>query len=405
LRIVHLGKYYPPAPGGMEGHVQTLARAQAALGAQVSVICVNHGEKNRQVASSAGAGATPSVEEMDGPIHVTRVGRRRSVAGLDVCPTMPGLLRKLKAQNVDIVHVQTPNPTMLLALAMTGLGIPLVITHQSDIIKQKILKYAMRPFEHMVYRRAAKILCSSPCYLAGSDILQRYKNKTESLPLAIDLSPYLNPCGEAMKVAADLRQKNGAPLWLAVGRLVYYKGINTAIRALANVPGKLIVIGSGPLKSELEALAREVGVADRIFWWGYATEAELVGAYHAATAFWFPSNARSEGFGLVQVEAMASGCPVINTAVPHSGVAWVSRNGKSGLTVPIDDPTAFAAAARRLVEEVGLRERLAVGAKELAVREFDHMVMGRSSLAIYNQILGFETDTAATAVARQAVTN
>jgi rhamnosyl/mannosyltransferase len=315
---------------------------------------------------------------------------------------MPGVLRRLKDQAIDIVHVQTPNPTMLLALAMTRLGIPLVVTHQSDIIKQKVLKYAMRPFEHIVYHRAAKILCSSPCYLGGSAFLQNYKDKTESLPLAIDLSPYLNPSAKAEKVAIELRQKHEGPLWLAVGRLVYYKGLATAIRALAHVPGKLIVIGSGPLKSELEALALQIGVADRVVWWGYATEDELVGAYHAATAFWFPSNARSEGFGLVQVEAMASGCPVINTAIPHSGVAWVSRDGESGLTVPINDSGAFAAAARRFVDDPGLRRRLSVGARQLATQEFDFMTMGRRSVEIYNRVLGTDSTAPASQKAQQA---
>ena len=65
---------------------------------------------------------------------------------------------------------------------------------------------------------------------------------------------------------------------------------------------------------------------------------------------------------------MASGCPVINTAVPHSGVAWVSRDGESGLTVPINDADAFATAVRRLVEEPGLRDRLGNGARAGATR-------------------------------------
>jgi rhamnosyl/mannosyltransferase len=114
---------------------------------------------------------------------------------------------------------------------------------------------------------------------------------------------------------------------------------------------------------------------------------DLVPYYLAADAFWFPSNARSEAFGLVQVEAMACGCPVINADIPHSGVPWVSLNEVTGLTVPVDDPIALADAAERLLAEPGLRDRLSLAARERAVGEFDHRVMARRSLEIYRDIL------------------
>src|SRR4029077_4739966 len=187
----------------------------------------------------------------------------------------------------------------------------------------------------------------------------RFPEKTTVVPFGIDLKDYRNPTPEAARFGEALRREHGQPLWLAVGRLVYYKGLDNAIRALAKVPGRLMIVGDGPLKAELEALARAVGVADRVIWRGRLGRTELVGAYHAATALWFPSNARSEAFGFVQIEAMACGCPVINTHIPGSGVAWVSRHEQTGLTVPIDDPRALAAAAQRLLGEPGLRERLA----------------------------------------------
>jgi rhamnosyl/mannosyltransferase len=129
-------------------------------------------------------------------------------------------------------------------------------------------------------------------------------------------------------------------------------------------------------------------VQDRVRFAGkLLNEADLVAHYLAADAFWFPSNARSEAYGLVQVEAMASGCPVINTAIPNSGVPWVSRHGESGLTVPVDDPTAFAAAARMLMDEPGLRDRLAAGGRARAVAEFDRETMGRRSMTLYSATL------------------
>ena len=113
----------------------------------------------------------------------------------------------------------------------------------------------------------------------------------------------------------------------------------------------------------------------------------IVPYYHAATAFWFPSNFKSEAFGLVQVEAMASGCPVLNTDIPGSGVAWVSRHDETGLTVPVDDPAALARAANRFLNEPGLRQRLADAGRLRAQRDFDHRVMAARSIEVYRDIL------------------
>jgi glycosyltransferase involved in cell wall biosynthesis len=184
------------------------------------------------------------------------------------------------------------------------------------------------------------------------------------------------------------RREHPGPIWVSVGRPVYYKALDVALAALREVPGTFVVIGTGPLEGKWRAMAAELGVADRVVWHGRASDDELVGAYHAATAHWFPSNARSEAFGLAQVEAMASGCPVINANIPHSGVPWVSRHGETGLTVPVNDAPAFAAAARRLLDESGLRDRLAAEARRQAAERFDHRAMAARSLAIYEEVAG-----------------
>jgi rhamnosyl/mannosyltransferase len=387
LRICHLGKFYPPAPGGVETHVQTLARAQARLGARVEVICVNHQDARGNDVTWDALRRTSTVIEDDRGVRVTRIGRRASVSRLDVCPSLPAVLSTLRDEGVDVVHVHAPNPTMFLALAAMPRFPTLVVTHHSDVVRQRILGRFFSPLERRVHKRTALVLSDSEAYVGGSPILKALGSKVRALPLGLDLSPFLQPSAKAMMWEAKLRQDFGQPLWVAVGRLVYYKGLITAIDALKNVPGRLLVIGKGPLEAALRARAKERHVADRIEWLGQVDDDKLVGAYRAATALWFPSNARSEGFGLVQVEAMASGCPVINTAIPHSGVSWVSRHGETGLTIPVGDHDALAAVSRRLLEEPELRERLSRGAVERVRREFDDEVMGRRSLDFYLQLV------------------
>jgi rhamnosyl/mannosyltransferase len=387
MRVCHLAKFYPPATGGIETHVQTLVRAQADLGARVQVLCVNHRDRRGRDVTWQAFAWTPTERESDGAVQVVRLGRRASLSRLDLCPDLPGLLSGLRRADVDVLHLHNPNPTMVLALAWARPAVPLVITHHSDVINQRLLHWGYRPFERMVYRRAAGILATSPGYIAGSPLLQEHAAKLETLPLGLDLAPFLEPSLEAQGHAARLRQEHGEPLWLAVSRLVYYKGLHNAVQALATVPGKLLVIGDGPLAEPLQEQARRLGVAERIIWQGRSSAEELVGAYHAATALWFPSNARSEGFGLVQVEAMASGCPVINSAVPASGVAWVCPHEETGLTTPVDDAEALARCARRLLEEPGLRQRLADNGRRRACAEFDHRRMAQRSLEIYQHVL------------------
>jgi glycosyltransferase involved in cell wall biosynthesis len=372
LRICHLGKFYPPAPGGIETHVRTLALAQAARGASVSVLCINHKPG-------------PTRVEKDGPVEITRFGRAASALKLDVCPELPAALRSIDA---DVLHLQVPNPTMLLALLGVRRHPPLVVSYQSDVVRQRLRGAMFRPVEKIVYRRVRAILASSPEYAKGSPFLNKYQDRLGVLANGIDLAPYLHPSVERLKEAQEIRQRFSGPLWLGCGRMVYYKGFHNAIRALTRVEGTLILVGDGPERLRLEQEAKTLGLGDRVAFLGNLPHyLDLVPYYLAADAFWFPSNARSEAFGIVQVEAMACGCPVLNTAIPHSGASWVSRNDREGLTVAVDDPVALADAANRLLREPGLRDRLAEAARARAVAEFDHRVMAERSLQIYRQVL------------------
>jgi glycosyltransferase involved in cell wall biosynthesis len=385
-RVVHLGKYYPPAAGGIETHTQTLARAQGQLGAEVRVVVVNHADRAGHDVTFDRFTPTPDATDADDDIVIHRAGRLANLAKLDVCPTLPRLLARVRREFApDVWHLHAPNVTMMLAVLADRRIRPLVVTHHSDIVRQKVLRHAVRPVEHAVYRRAARILSDSPTYIDGSELLCQYRAKVESLPLGLDLTPFRSPSAAALAHADRFRRDTPGPIWLAVGRLIYYKALGVALEALVQVPGTLLVVGTGPMEAAWKQKAAELKLSDRVRWLGRSPDDELVGAYHAATALWFPSNARSEGFGLVQVEAMACGCPVINTHIPASGVSWVSRHEAEGLTVPVNDVPAFATAARRLTEEPGVRERLSAAARRRA-EEFDWLTMGKRSLAIYQAV-------------------
>jgi rhamnosyl/mannosyltransferase len=380
-QIVHLSKYYPPYRGGIETHVQTLARSQAELGFEVYVFCINSFDESGNFSSK-----TKMVQEIDKNVTVIRVARWGQIARFDICPGIATQVRQLLINPNTILHLHTPNPTMLLALTRVLQPMNLVITHHSDVIKQKILKYGLRPFEYLIYSRSRQILTTNPEYINGSKFLQFCEKKLDYLPLSLESFDYVNPNLEAIAFSRQLKETYAEPLWLAVGRLVYYKAFHIAIEALKYTQGKLMIIGIGFLENELKTLAQTLGVEDRVIWLGSVSQAELIGAYYAATALWFPSNLRSEGFGLVQVEAMACGCPVINAAIPCSGVTWVSRHEQEGLTVNLNDPVALGEAANRLLQDPGLRDRLATTGRERA-KYFDPITMAKRSLEFYESVL------------------
>lgn len=352
----------------------------------MTVVVVQHAAADGRDATFDRYTRTHSVEEHDGRVRVVRVGRWANVAKLDLAPGLFAALRGEARRRPDVWHLHAPNVTTMLALAATPRVGPLVVTHHSDIVRQRVLKYAVRPLERLTYRRAARVMPTSAVYADGSPLLAEFAGKVTPLPLGIDLTPFQTPSAAAVAFADELRRRYPCPLWASVGRLIYYKGLHVALEALRGVAGTLLVVGTGPLEGELKRRAAELGVADRVAWLGNASADELTGAYHAATSLWFPSVARSEAFGLVQVEAMASGCPVVNTAIPGSGVAWVCRHEREGLTVPMNDAPALAAAATRLLTEQGLRDRLSAAGRVRAAAEFDWRVMGARSLEIYRAV-------------------
>jgi rhamnosyl/mannosyltransferase len=172
-----------------------------------------------------------------------------------------------------------------------------------------------------------------------------------------------------------------------VGRLVYYKGVEVLVRAMARVNADLVLIGRGPLRTDLEALASSLGIGDRVRFVEPVDDDDLAAWYRAADVFCLPSVARSEAFGLVQLEAHASGTPVVSTQLT-TGVPFVNEDGVSGLTVPPHDVEALAGALDALVRDDSLRRRLGAQAAERARREFSIGTMVERTLGVYADARG-----------------
>jgi glycosyltransferase involved in cell wall biosynthesis len=352
LRILHIGKFYPPHRGGMESHLETLCRELAAE-ADVQVIVSNDGRKTVH-------------ETVDG-VPVTRIGTLATLASASI---NPGMARAIRQTPADVVHFHHPNPTGVLSYLASGRRGPLVVTYHSDIVRQRVLGAAFGPVLHRFLRGAHAILASSPEYARSSPVLRAHADRVRIVPFGIRAEEYATADADEV---ARLRALYGPRVVAAAGRLVYYKGFHYLIRAIAGVDARLVILGDGPLRGRLQALAEEAGVADRVHFPGSVPS--LVPYYHAADVFALPAVARSEAFGLVQLEAMAAGLPVVNTRI-DSGVPFVSRDGETGITVPPADVGALAGALGLLLDTPALRERYGRAARERVRTEFslDRMV-------------------------------
>ena len=158
------------------------------------------------------------------------------------------------------------------------------------------------------------------------------------------------------------------------------------IPAMASIKGTLLIIGDGPLASPLRALAIACGVAGRVHQLGAMPNRDVAPYMQAADIFVFPSIESRESFGIVQLEAMVCGKPVINTSL-KSGVPLVSLDGITGLTVPPADTAALAAAMARLAGNPELRDKLGAAARVRVKREFTVEIMARRTVDLYRRVL------------------
>jgi glycosyltransferase involved in cell wall biosynthesis len=370
MRVLQLGKYYYPYMGGIENHLYLLCN-ELKLAVELDVVVCN----------SERASATHIIEG----VKVRRCLQLFKVASASICPTMP---LELSRRRYDIVHFHFPHPmgVMSYRLAWHAHRHAVVVTYHGDVVRQVHLLKVFRPFMQRLLRRADAILCTSPDYRDGSEVLAPFLGKCHVVPYGID-SAQFEPTDSVLREAHAIRARfRDRPLVLGVGRLIYYKGFEYAIRAMREVDAELVLIGDGPLRGWLETVAREAGVAERVHFVGEVHNLALTPWYYASDVYALPSVVRSEAFAIVQLEAMACGKPVVNTAIPRSGVPFVSRGGESGLTVAPSDPTAFAHAIRTILGDRDLARRFGETGRARVKREFSKEVMASRVLSIYREV-------------------
>jgi glycosyltransferase involved in cell wall biosynthesis len=350
LKVLHIGKFYPPAAGGMERVVRLL--------------CTSAGGRLASSVLAYNSRASTFAETVEG-VPVTRVGTWGKAGSVPVSPALISHLRRIDA---DMVVLHEPNPWALLSYAVAAPRMPLAIWYHSDVVRPRLqyeLFYA--PLARRVYDRAASFIVSSPALAAHADALRPYRDRTHVIPFGIE--ECVTGDRELLLRAEGIRRRLQGPIVLFAGRLVAYKGVDVLIKATADLPVTVVIVGDGPMRASWAALAARKSEPGRIVFTGEIPDDELKAYFEACDMFVLPSITRAEAFGFVQLEAMTHGKPVISTGLP-SGVPWVNRDGVTGLVVPPGSVAALRAAIQQLASDAPLRQRLGAGGQRRVRNEF-----------------------------------
>lgn len=353
MRILHLAKYYWPHSGGMERVVRDLAEGANALGHQAEVVAVRRfGEGMRRPGN-----------------FVTRTFSFGALGSQEIAPGYIAAAWR----RADVIHVHHPHPLADVACLLRAGRTPVVVTHHVDSKRN-----VYGPIARLVLRRAKVIVVPSRAHIAISSELRGFESKVEVIPFGIE---------ESRWSAVPQPAPGSAPRAIFIGRLLSFKGVDVLLRALERVPDlRLDIVGSGPEGPRLRTLAQALAVTDRVRWYGEYPDEDLPRRMADADILVLPSVTTEEMFGLVVLEAMAAGRPVITTAVP-SAVRDVNVPGVTGLEVPLRDVDALASALESLAQDPRRRQAMGEAGRKRVAEHFTRTLMAARHIELYQRVM------------------
>jgi D-inositol-3-phosphate glycosyltransferase len=411
LRVAFLSTHTCPlAPlggwetGGMNVYVRELGRALAARGVSVDIF-------TRRQSSEA-----PDVVEYAPGARVVHLeaGPRRHVDKYDVLDYLPDLAcgiqrwRALTGLGYDLIHSHYWLSGRLGLLFADRWGVPMVsMFHTLAQLKNRVAETAAEREQTVRFDIERRTMAGSDRVVAATDvdraqIIRHYGNPAPIavIPGGVDLGRF-RPMDQAASRAA-LGLSDAGRVLLFVGRIQRLKGLEVLFRAFAllGLDARLLVVGGLPSSSHeareifrLEQLAGRLGISERVSFAGAVSHERLPEYYAAADVTVMPSS--YESFGLVAVESLACGRPVVATRV--GGLRTIVRDGETGLLVPWRDPALFAEALGRVLSDDALRAHLGSAARP-SVMHFGWDRIAEQHLGLYADVVA---ERAGAAVAGQ----
>lgn len=372
MRVLQLTKFYPPVRGGMESVVAELVHGLQAAGTETDVLCAHTGRGTCH-------------ETLPGGGRLTRASSWGRWLATSVAPALLPAWWRLRGR-YDVVHVHMPDPLTALALWSCPPRGALVVHWHSDVIRQRLALKLYSPLQHWLLARADRIIITSPPYAQASPWLQAWQHKLALIPPGVPDPTTNRP---ARGTAAVQQALAGRRLVFALGRMTHYKGFEVLIEAAARLPADVVVVigGDGELLPRHREQVRALGLAQRVWLPGALSDDEVQAHLQQARVFCLPSVNRAEAFGVVLLEAMAHGCPIVASDIPGSGVPWVNRHGETGLNVPVADATALARGLQQVLDDPARAAELGQAARQRYQARFQATTMVSQTLALYQSLV------------------
>jgi len=376
MRVLQFGRFHNEQQnGGVERHQQLLCKGLAANGLDVVYLVAS---ANRLSHDETIDGYRLIQSPSFGTLFSTALSPAQVIKALELHRQQP----------FDILHLHFPNPLAHLASVLFPPSVKRVITWHSDIVKQKRLLAIYRPFLQSVTRRADALIAATPAHYSSSSQIPKdiSKDKLRVIPFGLDYSNLnLTPQSESVRNRL-LSRANGQAIVFALGRHVYYKGFDVLIDAMQHVNAQLIIGGDGHLRPQLQNQVEHLGLKNKIHFTGSIAEADLAAYFHACDVFCLPSVEPSEAFGLVQLEAMACGKPVICTQL-NNGVNVLNVHGETGFAVPVCDSFALAERINQVLQDSQLRSMLGKQAYARARQVYSLEANTQQHIRLYQELV------------------
>ncbi len=370
MKVLQIGKFYPIV-GGVEKvmyDIVTEMSHRSDIDCDMLCASVNRHSSVVPVGTSSKIICTPTWKKMFATM---------------ISPAMITRLREMK-DDYDIVHIHHPDPMAALALWMSGYKGKVILHWHSDILKQKFALKLFAPLQRWLINRADVVVGTSPNYLRESPFLQSGALKKVCIPIGISA---LVPDGK--KVEKIRQEYPGKKIIFALGRLVGYKGFEYLIEAAAALSDEYVILigGSGPLRRKLDDLIENRRLHAKVKLLGRVPDEELPDYFGACDLYVMSSIWKTEAFGIVQIEAMSCGKPVVATRIKGSGVSWVNEDGGSGINVEPQNSGAIADAITDILSDENRYRRFSIAAKERYETLFRKEQMIEKCADLYHELI------------------